>query len=228
MARILVVEDQANFRRLLRISFSTHNHLITEAETAEAALEIVKTQDLDLVLVDLGLPDYDGQGLISAIREIAQIPIIVLSARFGTAAKIEALNRGADDYVVKPVGIAELLARIRAALRRRPSPGKLNLIDVGDVRIDVESRKVTKSGGEVHLTVREFDVLKVLANNADRLISHRAIVETAWGPDRADDMTHLRVVINQLRRKLETDPAEPRIIVTEPGLGYRLKMDPVD
>jgi two-component system KDP operon response regulator KdpE len=227
MARILIVEDQPKFRRLLRISLATHGHVITEAETAESALDTVKSQDFDLVLLDLGLPDFDGQGLISAIREVTQIPIIVLSARFGSAAKVETLNRGADDYIVKPVGIAELLARVRAALRRRPPVGKPSAIEVGDVRIDVEGRKVTKSGGEVRLTAREFEVLKVLAINADRLISHRSIVEAAWGPDRADDVTNLRVIITQLRRKLETDPTEPRIIVTEPGLGYRLKRDHV-
>ncbi len=217
-ARILIIDDEPQIRKFLRISLSANGYLVEEAETGnDGALAAARA---DLVILDLGLPDLDGQDVISRIRADSKVPIIVLSVRAHEFDKVEALDRGADDYVVKPFGVAELMARIRAALRPF---GNREVIDVGALVVDLARRVVTRGGAEVHLSRREWDLLAILARNADHVLTHRQILTDVWGPAHTEDTAYLRVYINQLRQKLEDDPANPVLLVTDPGVGYRLK-----
>ena len=224
MTRILVIDDEPQIRKFLRISLGANGYDIVEAENGRAGIEAATgSSAVDLVILDLGLPDHDGQEVISAIRRTSGVPIIVLSVRAQEMDKVEALDRGADDYVPKPFGIGELMARVRAALRQRPSEVKTDSLKTGDLLFDFDRRIVTRAGAEVHLSKREYELLRVLAAKPDHVLTHREILQAVWGPAHVEDTAYLRVYINQLRQKLEADPAMPRLIVTEPGVGYRFR-----
>jgi two-component system KDP operon response regulator KdpE len=224
MPKILVVDDEAQIRKFLRISLGASGHQVIEAETAETGIAAARAEPFDLVILDLGLPDMDGQEAISAIREFSQVPIIVLSVRATEVDKVEALDRGADDYVVKPFGIGELMARLRAALRQTPAPGKAaqDVLKIGGLQMDFGRRVISRDAQEIRLSKREYDLLRFLASSPDHVVTHKEILTAVWGPAHTDDTVYLRVYVNQLRQKLEPDPADPKIILTEPGVGYRL------
>jgi two-component system KDP operon response regulator KdpE len=224
MPKILVVDDEAQIRKFLRISLGASGHQVVEAETAGEGIARVKSEPVDLVILDLGLPDMDGQEAITAIREFSPVPIIVLSVRSTEVDKVEALDRGADDYVVKPFGIGELLARLRAALRQAPAPGKSaqEVLRIGGLQMDFARRVISRDAQEIRLSKREYDLLRFLAASPDHVVTHKEILAAVWGPAHTEDTVYLRVYVNQLRQKLEPDPADPRIILTEPGVGYRL------
>ena len=222
--RILVVDDEAQIRRALRTALTGHGYRVTLAEDGEAALEALGSQPPDVLVLDLVMPGIDGFEVLRQTRTWSELPIIVLSARGEERDKVQALDLGADDYLTKPFGMEELLARVRAVLRRRPV-APVATIAFGDVTIDIARHVVTKSGAEIHLTPTEFDLLRVLGANVGRVLTHRQLLERVWGSYAADNSQQLRVYINYLRRKLEDDPAHPRWILTEPGVGYRLRSD---
>jgi two-component system, OmpR family, KDP operon response regulator KdpE len=222
-ATILVVDDEPQIRRVLRSTLSSQGYVITEAKTGEEAVESVRKNKPDLVLLDVNMP---GMGGIEACREIrgsSEAPIIMLTVRNAERDKVAALDAGADDYVVKPFGIEELLARIRAALRRFAPGDAMPPYVSKELTLDFESRQLTVRGQEVHLTPKEFDVLKHLIGNQGKPLTHRRILQSVWGPDYGEETENLRVVINQLRKKIETDPAHPKYIRTEPWVGYRFQ-----
>jgi len=222
-ARILVIEDEAPIRRFLKITVESAGFAFSEAERGRVGVEKAATEAPDLVVLDLGLPDMDGKRVIAAIREWSQVPILVLSVRDAETEKIAALDAGADDYVTKPFATGELLARIRALLRSRKAPEteKANIV-VGDLGIDLASHLVRLAGVEVKLTRKEFDVLALLARHAGRLVTHKQLLATVWGPAHEDDAHYLRIAIGHIRDKLGDDAGAPRFILTEPGVGYRL------
>jgi len=226
MARILIIDDEPQIRRFLRISLGANGHEVLEAENAGTGIESVRTKAVDLVILDLGLPDMDGQEVITSIREISTVPIIILSVRSQEVDKVEALDRGADDYIVKPFGIGELMARVRASLRQDHEKGlKSDALKIGSLCMDFARRVVTRDGQEVRLSKREYDLLHFLASSPDHVLTHREILKSLWGPAHEEDTTYLRAYVNQLRQKLENDPTAPKLIVTEPGVGYRLKLE---
>ena len=194
MARILVVDDEAQIRKFLRISLGANGHTVIEAETASAGVKTVQTEKIDLVILDLGLPDMDGQEAITAMREASAVPIVVLSVRSQEVDKVEALDRGADDYVVKPFGIGELMARVRAALRQNAnSETAPESLRIGDLCLDFARRIVTLRDEEVHLSKREYELLHYLASAPDHVLTHRQILKEVWGPAHTDDTAYLRV-----------------------------------
>lgn len=225
--RILIVDDEPQILRFLRPSLVVSGYDVASAADGRQAMRAFTADTPDAVLLDLGLPDIDGKELIAEIRRSSDVPIIVLSARDREAEKISALDLGADDYVNKPFAIGELLARLRSVLRRRPE----QRIDdpavylLGDITIDTGSHQVLRDHKPVHLTPKEFELLAFLARHANRVLTHRQILGEVWGPAHGNDTQYLRVFIGQLRQKLEADPSEPRIILTEPGIGYRAKAD---
>ncbi len=222
-ARILVIEDEAPIRRFLRIAVESAGFGFSEAGRGRQGVEMAATGAPDLVLLDLGLPDMDGKQVIAAIREWSQVPILVLSVRDAETEKIAALDAGADDYVTKPFATGELLARVRALLRSRKAPGteRVNVV-VGDLSIDLAAHQVRRAGAEVKLTRKEFDVLALLARYAGRLVTHRQLLAAVWGPAHEHDAHYLRIAIGHIRDKLGDDAGNPRYILTEPGVGYRL------
>jgi two-component system KDP operon response regulator KdpE len=225
-ARILVVDDEPKLARALKAILAGHGFTPLVALTGENGLELLDSERPDLVLLDLYLPGIDGLDVCRAIRQERQldVPIIILSAQSDEDAKVEALDLGADDYLTKPFGAKELLARIRAALRRaggRPAGGPV-VLENGAIRIDLERRDVTVEGRPVHLTPKEYQMLHCLLLNAGRLVTHRALLREVWGPEYADASPYLHVFVRQLRQKIEPDPRHPRYIVTRPGVGYRL------
>jgi two-component system KDP operon response regulator KdpE len=223
--RILVVEDDPEIRRFLRASLVSSGYHLVESSTGEDGLTKVADERPALVLLDLGLPDIDGLTVIRRLRGWSNVPIIVLSARGGETDKIKALDSGADDYLTKPFSVGELMARIRVALRHvgeEPSDADANEFAVGDLRIDFRQRQVLVCGKEVRLTPIEYRILTILARHAGQLITHRQLLKEVWGPDRVLDKHYLRVYITYLRRKIEPEPARPRYVLTEPGIGYRL------
>ena len=221
--RILVIDDEPQIRKFMRISLAANGYEVIEAENAAQGIEAAKTQQPDLLILDLGLPDLDGQEVISAVREMSAVPIIVLSVRAGELDKVEALDRGANDYMVKPFGVAELMARVRAVLRQRTAKGNDDVVEAGSVVIDLGRRIVTRDGAEVHLSKREWGLLAFLASQPDHVLTHKQILKEVWGPAHGEDTAYLRVYVNQLRQKLEADPSAPTLIVTDAGVGYRLK-----
>lgn len=223
MAHILVVDDEPQIRKFMRISLTANGHDVTEAEGAGQGVAAARRDQPDLVILDLGLPDQDGQEVISALREFSDVPIIVLSIRASELDKVEALDRGANDYVTKPFGIAELMARIRAVLRPRANKDEPAVVVCGDVRIDLARRLVSRDGADLHLSKKEWELLEFLAHSPDHVLTHKEILKAVWGPAHVDDTAYLRVYVNQLRQKLEPDPAQPTLLVTEAGVGYRLK-----
>ncbi len=222
-SRILVVDDEPQIQRFLKPSLSAAGYEVVEAGTGAEALKAVATQAPDLVILDLGLPDMDGKEVIASLRGWSDIPIVILSARDRESEKITALDLGADDYVEKPFGIGELTARIRTALRHRGRRDAIpTVMEVEGLTIDPIKRLVSRDGATVHLTPKEYDLLILLTRHAGRVVTHRALLTTVWGPAHGDDLHYLRVFIGQLRQKIERDPTQPRIVRTEPGVGYRM------
>ncbi|CAA7620354.1 DNA-binding response regulator in two-component regulatory system with KdpD [Candidatus Terasakiella magnetica] len=221
--RILVIDDEPQIRKFMRISLAANGYEVIEAENAAQGIEAANSQQPDLLILDLGLPDLDGQEVISAVREGSDVPIVVLSVRAGELDKVEALDRGANDYIVKPFGVAELMARVRAVLRQRAAKGNDDVVEAGAVQIDLSRRIVTRDGAEVHLSKREWGLLAFLARQPDHVLTHKQILKEVWGPAHGEDTAYLRVYVNQLRQKLEVDPSTPTLIVTDAGVGYRLK-----
>jgi two-component system KDP operon response regulator KdpE len=222
---VLVVEDELQMRRFLRASLASHGFEVVEAATAAEALALVTGRNPEVILLDLGLPDQDGVAFARGVREWSRVPIIVISARGREADKVEVLDAGADDYLTKPFGVEELLARIRVALRhaREAAGAPASVIELGALRIDFGRREVTLGGREVHLTPIEYRLLSVLAQSAGKVLTQSHLLKEVWGPGRADQAHYLRVYMAQLRRKLEADPARPKLLITEPGVGYRLR-----
>lgn len=221
-ATILIVEDEPPIRRLLRTTLAAHDYRILEATTGAEALQAMRHHRPDLVLLDLGLPDRDGLDLIGDIRKLAPVPIVVLSGRGEEAAKVAALDSGADDYVTKPFGAEELMARLRAALRHRlQEQGADRGFASGTLKVDLLRRLVERDGEAVKLSPKEYDILEQLAIHAGKVLTHRHLLREVWR-DEAVDPQYLRVYIRQLRQKIEADPATPRHVLTEPGVGYRL------
>ncbi|AMY71303.1 response regulator [Frigidibacter mobilis] len=219
--RILVIDDEAPIRRFLRVPLEAEGHAVIEAATAREGILAAARETPGLIILDLGLPDADGLTVLREVRTWSKVPVLVLSVRADEAGKVAALDAGAQDYVVKPFGIKELLARIRGVLRDRGGPASPTVLEIADLRIDPANHTVTKAGGALHLTRREFDLLWLLASNAGRLVTQAMILKTLWGPAHAEDSQYLRVYVRQLRQKLGDDAANPRFIMTEPGIGYR-------
>ncbi|HUJ94891.1 MAG TPA: response regulator transcription factor [Terriglobales bacterium] len=221
---ILVVDDESQITRVLRTALSTQGYDLRVANDGEMALEIMKDWTPHVVITDLAMPNLDGVGLCRRIRQISQVPIIVLSVRNQDRSKVEALDAGADDYVTKPFSINELLARIRAQLRRaKPSAEDVKQIEAGDFRIDLESRSVEVMGREVHLTPKEFDLLVYLARHQGKVLTHRALLSAVWGANATEQPEYLRVFIGQLRKKIEPNPSLPKYLITDPWVGYRFE-----
>ena len=222
---VLLVEDERHIRRFLRTSLEAEGWRVFETETVRQGLIDAATRKPDLVIADLGLPDGDGVDLIRDLRTWSSVPVIVLSARSGEGDKVRALDAGADDYIEKPFGVSELLARVRAH-RRRHQGGRgddsASTVTIGDVEIDLGARIVRKAGAEVHLTPIEYRLLGVLLTNAGRVLTHRHLLREVWGPSHVEQNHYLRVFMGSLRHKLEDDPAQPKMLVTETGVGYRL------
>ena len=224
--RVLVVDDEPQIRRFLRTSLSAHGYRVIEASCGREALTLTATERPELVLLDLGLPDIDGLEVIHRLREWSTVPIIVVSVRGQESEKIAALDNGADDYVTKPFGMGELLARMRAAMRHRLQ-AELDepVFHAAGLTVDLGKRVVTVDSHEVKLTPKEYDLLRVLVTHAGKVITHQHLLREVWGPGSVHETHYLRVYIGQLRQKLEPDPAQPRYILTEPGVGYRLRME---
>lgn len=221
--RVLVVDDEPAIHRFLTPALAANAYHVLRADNGAEALKRIAGDAPDIVVLDLGLPDMDGKDVIGRVREWSDVPIIVLSAREREAEKIAALDRGADDFVNKPFGVGELMARLRAALRHRMQRnGETPVIRVGELEIDVPRRRVTRDGEEVRLTPREFELLAFLARHAGRVVTHKQILTAVWGPAHEGDTQYLRVYVGQLRQKIELDSSEPGVVLTEPGIGYRL------
>jgi two-component system KDP operon response regulator KdpE len=224
---VLVVEDEPQMQRFLRASLTSHGFQVREAGSGATAITEATTHNPNLVLLDLGLPDVDGIDLTRQLREWSRVPIIVISARGREEDKVEALDAGADDYLTKPFGVNELLARIRVAIRhaeQASSEKSTPIIDIGGLHLDLDRRQVLVNGNEVHLTPIEYKLLVLLAKNAGKVLTHRQILKEVWGPAYAGQSHYVRVRMAELRKKIETD-AGPKLFVTEPGVGYRIKSD---
>lgn len=224
---ILVIEDEPQIRRFLRATLTTHRYQLIEADSAQAGLEQTARHQPDLIILDLGLPDRDGLDVARQLREWTHTPIIVLSARDQEHDKITALDEGADDYLTKPFGVGELLARIRVALRHanRQEPDSSPSFSVGNLQVDLARRQVFIDGQEVHLTPLEYKLLATLVRHAGKVLTHRHLLRDVWGAGYATETHYLRVYMGQLRHKLEADPTRPRYLRTEPGVGYRLMIE---
>ena len=222
---ILVVEDEAGIRRFLRASLTARGYRVVESDTGERGAVDAGTHKPDLAIVDLALPGIDGIEVIRRIRAWSAMPILVLSARVQEHSKIEALDAGADDYVTKPFGIGELVARIRVALRRASRPAEGETLALGNAQVDFRTRRASRFGSPIHLTPVEFKLLALLAKNLGMVVTHRQMLVEVWGPSHAKDTHYLRVYVKQLRDKLEDDPVQPRYLLTETGVGYRLGAD---
>jgi two-component system KDP operon response regulator KdpE len=224
---IIVIEDDPSIRRFLRTSLSTHAFNVFEADTAKQGIIEVGIRKPDLLILDLGLPDMDGVDVIKAIRAWSTVPIIILSARSSEQQKIDALDVGADDYLTKPFGFGELLARIRVALRHAMRPQEKMQNDVfitGNLKVDLLNRVVSLDEDEIHLTPIQYRLLMVLVKNAGKVLTHQQILNEVWGPSYKENAHYLRIYMSQLRQKLEADPTQPKLLVTESGVGYRLKI----
>jgi two-component system KDP operon response regulator KdpE len=220
--RVLVVDDEPEIRRFLRASLKTHSHTVIEAETGAQALSQLRGAHPDLIILDLGLPDMDGVEITRRVREWSQIPIIILSVRNRESEKIEALNAGADDYLTKPFGVGELLARIHVIMRRVVNTGTHPVYRFGDLLVDLDRREVSRAGALIALTPTEFELLNVLVQNAGKVVTQRHIIQKVWGAGYEDESRLLRVNISNLRKKIELDPNHPGLILTELGIGYRM------
>ncbi|WP_030948874.1 response regulator [Streptomyces sp. NRRL S-646] len=226
MTRVLVVEDDPQLVRALVINLQARQYGVDAAPDGATALRLAAARQPDVVMLDLGLPDMDGVDVIKALRGWTRVPILVLSARQASEEKVAALDAGADDYVTKPFSMDELLARLRAAVRRTedtPLVPETSLVETGDFSIDLLAKKVVRSGRDVRLTPTEWHLLEILVTNPGRLITQRHLLQEVWGVSQSNKTNYLRVYMAQLRRKLETDPSHPRYLITEPGMGYRFE-----
>lgn len=223
LARVLIVDDEEQIRRFLDISLRAAGYEVLLAASGKEALQLYAHKQPELILLDLGLPDISGHEVIRSLRKNSPVPIIVLSVRGEDADKVTALDAGANDYVQKPFSTAELLARIRACLRINSAIATLPKIEVGDLHIDVPAHEVRLAGELLHLPRKEFDLLLALARSAGRVCTHRQLLEAVWGPSHREDVQYLRIYISALRAKLGDDPAHPRFIANEQGIGYRLQ-----
>ena len=223
-ARILVVDDEPQIRRVMRATLVSRGYVVSDARSGEEALEKLREEKFDLVLLDMNMPGMGGMEACRSMRAGSDMPIIILSIRNAEKDKVEALDAGADDYVTKPFSTPELLARIRAALRRvtGPTGGVPEELTLGHAVINFATRRVTVKGKDVRLTPKEFDLLRFLASNPDVPMPHAKLLQTVWGPDYGDEVEYLRVFINQLRKKIEPEPSSPKYLLTEPWVGYRL------
>ena len=226
--RVLVIEDEAPIRRFLRASLESQGFQMLEAVTGSEGLSLAASNAPDLILLDLGLPDLDGIELLVKLREFSEVPVIILSARGKERDKIDGLDAGADDYLTKPFSVGELTARIRVALRHRMRQGSAGVLvaEFGEVRVDLEARKVTRRGAEVHLTPNEFRVLAVLVRNAGRVVTTKQILKEVWQTTLGAREHYVRLYVHQLRQKLESRPAQPEHLISEPWVGYRLEAEP--
>jgi len=224
-AVVLIVDDEVQIRRFLRITLEANGYHVHEAKTAQEGLLEAATLRPDVLILDLGLPDEDGQVVIRRLREWSHMPIIVLSARNADTEKIAALDAGADDYLSKPFSVGELLARMRVAQRHAQPAPETAIFKVGDLSVDLGRRAVTLAGEAVKLTPTEYGLLRLLIQHAGKVLTHRQILREVWGPEYVDETHYLRVYMAQLRQKLELDPARPRILLTDPGIGYRLAVE---
>ena len=222
-AKILIVDDARQVRRVLRTALSAEGYTIFEAGTGEEALNAFRSSPPDAILLDVNMPGMNGLETCQEIRRHSDVPILMLTVRNTERDKVLALDAGADDYVVKPFGMQELLARLRAALRRRGAHAKLTSFASKPLVVDFETRQVTAYGKEVHLTPKEFELLRQLIASAGKPMTHRRLLQAVWGPDYGDEPEYLRVMVNQLRKKIESDPAKPKLILTEPWVGYRFQ-----
>ncbi|MFD7094896.1 response regulator [Streptomyces xanthophaeus] len=226
MIKVLVVEDDAQLVRALKINLEARKFEVEAASDGQEALRLAAVRTPDVILLDLGLPDMDGVDVIKEVRETSGVPILVLSARHTSEEKIRALDAGADDYVTKPFSMDELLARLRAAVRRREVPvlaPEIAVVTTGDFTVDLVAKKVRRNDRNVRLTPTEWHLLEILISNPGRLISQRKLLLDIWGPTYSEHTNYLRVYMAQLRRKLEADPSHPRHLITEPGMGYRFE-----
>jgi two-component system KDP operon response regulator KdpE len=224
---ILVIEDEPQMRHFLRISLAASGYRLAESTAGEDGVSQTALRSPDVVLLDLGLPDIDGLEVTRRIRSWSRVPIIVLSARGRERDKVDALDAGADDYLTKPFGVEELLARVRVALRHTASSGMKGpdpVFSIGDLRVDLAKRQVTVGGNEVHLTPIAYKLLVLMVQNAGKVVTHRQLLHEVWGPN-THDPHYVRVFMGQLRQKLEPDPSHPRYLMTEPGVGYRLRSE---
>lgn len=225
--RVLIVDDEPQIHRFLRPTLKAAGFAVESASGGAEALRIVRDGGPDLVVLDLGLADMDGARVLAAIRGASAVPVVILSARDDEAEKVALLNAGADDYVGKPFGVGELVARLRAALRHAVAPaGTTGVFRAGDLTVDALAHRVTLQGRAIRLTPREYELLHLLARHAGRLLTHGHILRHVWGPGGVDDVQDLRVVVSRLRQKIEVDASDPRILLTETGVGYRLAVPP--
>ena len=222
-ARVLVVDDEPQIRRFLRLGLEGHGYQVLEATTADAALRQAVSGQPDLVVLDLGLPDREGFDVLKVLREWSKVPVFVLSVRNREAEKVRAFDLGADDYVVKPFGMAELLARIKAALRRKVDESPEPVFRVGGLEVDLRRRLVRVDGAEVRLSPKQYRLLQILVSHAGKVVTHRQLLAEIWGSAHRDEVQYLRVFMRKLRRRIEADPARPRYLMTELGIGYRLR-----
>ena len=223
MTRVLIVDDEPGLRQALAINLRARGYEVDEAADATTALALAARHPPDAVVLDLGLPDMDGSAVIAGLRGWTRAPIIVLSARTTQSDKVDALDAGADDYVTKPFGMGELLARLRAATRRTTPNAEAASVETADFVVDLAARQVRNATGQVRLTPTEWHVLETLARHHDKLVTQRELLQQVWGPGYDTETNYLRVYMAQLRRKLEPNPSQPRSLITEPGMGYRLK-----
>ncbi|MBU1191656.1 MAG: response regulator [Gammaproteobacteria bacterium] len=220
---ILVVEDEAQIRKFLRISLEAHGFTVEEARLGEDGLKLCATAQPHLVILDLGLPDMDGQDFILRLREWSQVPVVVLSVRASEQEKVQALDAGANDYVTKPFGISELMARIRVVLRSHEGATSTpTVFEAGGLHVDLAQREVSVDDESIHLSKKEYELLRLLINHPGRVLTHQQILREIWGPAQQDETHYLRVLVGQLRQKLGDDPTRPRFIITVQGVGYRL------
>lgn len=223
-AKILVVDDEPQIRRIMRTTLTAEGYAVYDARSGEEALDAVREQRFDLVLLDVNMPGMGGLEACRSIRSTSDTAIIMLTVRSAEEDKVAALDAGADDYVTKPFGMPELLARIRAALRRLPVSSDSALIRAGDLEINPTTRSVKVSGRDIRLTPKEFDLLHFLATNPNVPMAHVKLLQAVWGPDYGDEVEYLRTFINQVRKKIEKDPAHPKHVITEPWVGYKFQM----
>jgi len=228
VTRVLVVDDEAQISRALAVNLRARGYDVDVASTGEKALDLAARRHPDAVILDLGLPGIDGTEVVAGLRGWSSVPIIVLTVRDSERDKVSALDAGADDYVTKPFGMDELLARLRAALRRAAPAEEDVVVATDDFTVDLAAKRVTTKAGEVRLTPTEWEIVEILVRNAGRLVSQRTLLKEVWGPKYEDETHYLRVFMVQVRRKLEPDPSQPRYFITEAGMGYRFEWTPTD